>query len=745
MVKINAKVILFLSAISAVLSVFLAPVIFLLFMKMILSIKSLYTPLMFIDAFAAGYGALYIGAYFISFFVILCVPIVVSLLPKAEKQFGDAKFANRHEIFKNDLFGDSEGIIVGKFKGELLRYGGQQFVALGAPTRSGKGVGVVIPNLLCYRNSAVVQDIKQECFDYTSLYRQKIMGHKVFLFDPFSRRTHRYNPLGYIDLNGSNMDSELVDFGNIMYSVEGDPNTAFFNSLAQSLFIGLCLMYKDLTTNEEAKAFLIKNNIHIEFTLYGILSMSEGFRFRPGLERRMGGLDSEFEIFQKVKSMKDDSKFEEGQEITGFPDTYMFLDAMGWLTHKTQERLQTYFNIDSDNTRSGVMSSFNAPLLQYKADNMRFATSPGDRGAVGDFDFRDLRKEKTTIYVGITPDQLANAKSILNLFWQQLILVNTKELPQTHPELKYPVMLLMDEFTASGYLPTYEKGISFIAGYWLRSVMIYQAQSQLENKTPIGYGKEGAATLLTNHACQIYYTPREDADAAKLSKALGDKTIKVRSKSYGGKDGRVTGSENEAKRALMLPQEVKGISGEEELIFIEKVSPIRANKAFYYNDPYFYSRFVEISPSLQKHFGLSEQDVTDSFDLKYMDDKFLKREDVKIEDEKTKESISKPELLRKNFEKKSLAVQKREPKRGKMFKTFKYMRKGKIIAYERYFCMNKPLPQSVMEAAITKGETRIKVPFQSAHKEKIERLYEKMVNLMVSVKYVDFLADDDAA
>ena len=89
--------------------------------------------------------------------------LVLSLKTK-KSQFGEARFANNNEIKQMKLFND-KGIIIGKYKGKFLRFGGQQFVALGAPTRSGKGVGIVIPNLLEWVESAVVQDIKQECFD----------------------------------------------------------------------------------------------------------------------------------------------------------------------------------------------------------------------------------------------------------------------------------------------------------------------------------------------------------------------------------------------------------------------------------------------------------------------------------------------------------------------------------------------------------------------------------------------------
>ncbi|OCR84553.1 type IV secretory system conjugative DNA transfer family protein, partial [Campylobacter fetus] len=144
---------------------------------------------------------------------------------------------------------------------------------------------------------------------------------------------------------------------------------------------------------------------------------------------------------------------------------------------------------------------FNAPLTPFEGETLRLTTKTSD------FDLRDLRKKKTTIYIGITPDQLTNAKFILNIFWSQLILLNTKELPQKNKDLKYSCLLVMDEFTAPGQIPILQTAISFIAGFNLRLLMIYQSLSQLETPAPLGYGKEGAKTLLTNHACQIFYAP----------------------------------------------------------------------------------------------------------------------------------------------------------------------------------------------------------------------------------------------
>lgn len=519
----------------------------------------LFTVEALINNYPNAYKALGLSAL-ISFGIAAIVPFI----PQKESLFGKARFANPREVKKMNLYGD-KGIIIGKFQGKLLRFGGQQFVSLGAPTRSGKGVGIIIPNLLDWQDSAVVQDIKQECFDYTSRYRAEKLGEEVYLFNPFDRRTHRYNPLHYINMDGTNADGELTDLANILYPISSsNENSAFFNQLAQSLFIGLCYMCHDLLSTKKGLAFLKGNNLQCNFDLASILDLSSGFKFT--IQSSEGNL-----------------------EVSTFEETYKFLDEAGVLNKKATTRIKDYFSIDSDNTRSGVMSSFNAPLMMFRADNMRLATSGND------FDFRDLRKKKMTIYVGITPDQLANAKQILNLFWQQLILVNTKELPDQNPEIKHKVLLVMDEFTAPGYLPIYLKGVSFIAGYWLRSLIAYQAKSQLATPQPDGYGKDGAETLLTNHACQIFYTPRTVADSKEISEELGTKTVKNRSRNLGQGGG---GSESETSRALMLPQELRELPFEEEIVRIDNGKPIKCNKAFYYNDKYFVKKLKETSPTL---------------------------------------------------------------------------------------------------------------------------------------------------
>lgn len=91
------------------------------------------------------------------------------------------------------------GVIIGRYKGKLLRYIAPDFISMGVGTRAGKGAAMVIPNLLAWLFSVIVLDPKQECYKITSKFRQLIMGQKIYLLDPFSSKTHGFNPLFYID------------------------------------------------------------------------------------------------------------------------------------------------------------------------------------------------------------------------------------------------------------------------------------------------------------------------------------------------------------------------------------------------------------------------------------------------------------------------------------------------------------------------------------------------------------------
>lgn len=467
---------------------------------------------------------------------------------------GDARFATYMEIKKAGLVArDSydKTILVGQYKehgrNEYLCYGGYQFVMLAAPTRSGKGVGVVIPNCLNYSDSLVVLDIKLENFYKTAGFRAK-SGQEVYLFAPYDEceserqrgkpapmRTHRYNPLGYVS---SDPVDRIGDIDSIAQAFYNNPNSKdkFFDEQAKDLFRGITM--------------LVLETPGIPHTLGEVFRQSSGYG--KALPEHLN------EMIEKAKA-------------EGRPYSDECVAAIS--------RVCTL----SDNTFAGVKGSMQVPLMPWANARVDAATSAND------FDLRDVRKKRMTIYVGITPNKLAEAKNIINLFFDQLINLNTKTLPQQDKSLKYQCLMILDEFTAAGKINQIAQSISYQAGYNMRVLTIIQNKSQLEDV----YGKPGALTLMSNHALMIMYAPSPvvQSDANEYSEMLGYQTVKNTSHSRSfGKQGSRSDSTSDQKRALMLPQELKEMDMWEEIVSLEHTKPIRCGKIKYFEDPTFTAR-----------------------------------------------------------------------------------------------------------------------------------------------------------
>ncbi|SMB33192.1 Conjugal transfer protein (plasmid) [Sterolibacterium denitrificans] len=476
---------------------------------------------------------------------VLLAPALLFFAPAKQSLFGDARFAKKSEITKAGLFGE-KGIIVGKLGGRYLMFEGQQHAIISAPTRSGKGVGIVIPNLLNWPESVVILDIKQENWDITSAYRRNY-GQECYLFNPAAvdYRTHRYNPLSYISEDPNFRIDDVQKIGNMLFPDQ--PGTdVIWTATPRSLFLGVCL-------------YLLET---------------------PGKPVTLG------QVLRETLVNGDGSayfaKIINDRAAAGNP-----------LSGACVRGLNTYISIAAENTRSGIIGGFRSRLELWMNPLVDAATSAND------FDLRDVRKKRMSIYLGVTPDNLERMAPLLNLFFQQLIDLNTRELPNQNKAIKYTCMLLMDEFTAIGKIPILSKGISYIAGYWLRMMPIIQSPAQLVEV----YGKDAAQTFQTNHALQIIYPPKasETQTARDISEWLGYQTVKgisvSKSKSIFGKKT-PSESASDQRRALMLPQEITSLGKTRELVVMEDVPPILANKVLYFKDRAFVDRLKAVSARL---------------------------------------------------------------------------------------------------------------------------------------------------
>lgn len=460
---------------------------------------------------------------------------------------GAARFANTAEIRKAGLLDPKGGldktILVGKKNGRYLTYGGYQFVILAAPTRSGKGVGIVVPNCLNYSDSLVVLDIKGENFDITSGFRAK-HGQKVYLFAPFDEAgvTHRYNPLEYISDDPAQRLGDIDAIGTALYS-GGNQNDKFWSENAKDLFRGLCL-------------FVLERK-DLPKTFGEILRQASG-KGKPLKEY----------IFEELKKAQD----------TGHPFSNACIDCLNRVLS------------NSENTLAGIVATFGTPLLIFQNPRVDLATSAND------FDLREVRRERMSIYFKMPPNKLKEGSVLVNLFFDQLLNLNTRVLPSQDKTLKQQCLVLLDEMTSIGKVAMIAQAVSYMAVYNMRLLTIIQNKSQLEDV----YGKAGALTLLSNHALMVMYAPSPtvQSDAQEYSEMLGYETVKSRSRTSSMQSSSTSTSDQ--RRALMLPQEIRELSQTREIVSLENCKPILCDKIRYYEDPDFTCRAHLPPPSIPK-------------------------------------------------------------------------------------------------------------------------------------------------
>jgi len=484
-----------------------------------------------------------IGSYFVGFFVCLAIPfgMIMAYRRRDSDVYGKGRFANRADIEGEGLFAD-KGICLGRFAQDLMHLPGYEFVLLAAPTRTGKGVGFVIPNLLTFRESAVVLDIKGENYNLTSAFRRKHLGNEIFYFNPFSETTHRWNPLSYVSENPLFRVNDLRALAAIIFKTpeRGDP---FWSDSARNLFVGLALLVLET----------------------------------PRLPHTMG------EILRQASGKGKDTALYLREVITARQRTAQPL------SRECEDSINRFLN-GSEDTLKNILSTFTSALGVFSSPVTDKATSADD------FDLRNVRKRKMTVYIHIPAGEVTQAQFIINLFFSQLINENVKELPEQNPELKYQCLLMLDELTAAGKIEILAKGVGFMAGYNMRLALVIQNNSQLEST----YGKEDAHSIMDNMGVKIFYTPSQVKEAEEYSKMIGNITVVAQSTQHSNvgalNAGRYSKSETDTlvSRALMLPQELLQLDKEKELVHRSGIPIIMGNKIRYYKDDYFKRRFTAV-------------------------------------------------------------------------------------------------------------------------------------------------------
>ena len=451
------------------------------------------------------------------------------LLKQKPPLHGAARFAKEGEIRRAGFRADN-GIVVGKKGGKFLTFGGSEHCIVEAPTRSGKGVGIVIPNLLSWQASVVVLDVKRENWDATAGFRQKF-GQAVYLFNPTDPegRTARYNPLGYIDR--TDPDQVVIELQKIatMLFVAPERGEPFWTDSARTAFVGV-------------GAYLAVADLPFTIgSIYRLMTTGDtrGY-FRKVLD------DRALDLSQGCRNALAD------------------------------------FTSGADNTFAGIVQTVTSKLSLWLNPRVDAATEESD------FDLRELRTKPMSIYLGVSPDELDRVAPLYNLLFQQLIDLNVRDLPDSETPLQ--VLVILDEFARIGRAQVIASAFSYVAGYGIRLLPVIQSRSQLRAV----YGEHVANEIVANCGVEVAFTPKELRVANELSERIGyvGQESVTKSLTIHGILANRSKSMSDQRRALLLPQELMQFPDGELLLLRGGVPPIHGDKIRFYADGLFRSRVM---------------------------------------------------------------------------------------------------------------------------------------------------------
>jgi len=471
---------------------------------------------------------------FISIAVAIGMSVWRAREAKNVETYGSARWATPAEVKGAGLLGP-DGVVLGKLGRDYLRHDGPEHVLCFAPTRSGKGVGLVVPSLLSWPGSAIVHDIKGENWELTSGFRAR--HGRVLLFDPTNAASTAYNPL----LEVRRGEWEVRDVQNVA-DVLVDPEGSLdrrnhWEKTSHSLLVGAILhvLYaEEDKTLAGVAGFLSDPKRPIETTLQAMMTT-------PHLG-------------------------------PGGPHPVVASTARELLNK-------------SDNERSGVLSTAMSFLGLYRDPVVAQVTRRCDWRITDLID----GDRPATLYLVVPPSDISRTKPLIRLVLNQIGRRLTEDLHAKNR--RHRVLLMLDEFPALGRLDFFESALAFMAGYGLKAFLIAQSLNQIEK----AYGANNS--ILDNCHVRVSFATNDERTAKRVSDALGTATEMRAMKNYAGHRlspwlGHLMVSRSETARPLLTPGEVMQLPPADEIIMIAGVPPIRAKKARYFEDKRFTERVL---------------------------------------------------------------------------------------------------------------------------------------------------------
>jgi type IV secretion system protein VirD4 len=426
--------------------------------------------------------------------------------------------------------------------GRLITHDGPEHVIVFAPTRSGKGIGTVIPTLLNWRASALIYDIKKELWTLTSGYRRQFS--RCWRFEPIARDSIRFNPLLEIR-RGDGEVRDVQNIADILVDPEGSSEKRdHWKTSASTLLVGSIL--------------------HIVY--------AEKDKSLSGVARFLSNPASPImETFQRMLSTR---------HLTEGP-------------HPVVAQCAREMMDKSDNELAGIVSTAKSFLNLYNDPLIERNTSASD------FRISDLMngEDPVSLYLVVPPSDIDRTRPLIRLMLNQIGRRLTERMEfGDKPAYRHRLLFLLDEFPSLGKLSFFQTQLAYLAGYGIKAYLIAQSLNQLQAV----YGQDNS--ILDNCHVRMTYTALDDRTAKRISDLIGQMTHTKLQRSYsgGGFFRNVNDSEQEHARALLTPDEILRLPYEDAILLVGGIPPYRARKLMYYLDPRFKEHTKRTPPDSER-------------------------------------------------------------------------------------------------------------------------------------------------
>ena len=421
---------------------------------------------------------------------------------------------------------------------KVIRHDGPEHVLINAPSRSGKGVSVIVPTLLNWGSSVIVMDIKGENWALTSGFRSKFSY--AICFNPTTMTSAKWNPLMEIR-KGEREVSDVQNVADILVDPDGSGKTkSHWEKTGHALLVATILhvLYaeQDKTLSGVAQ-FLADPNRTILETLHYMMSTHH----------------KDGKVHPVVSSA-------------------------------AREMLNK-----SENELSGVLSTAMSFLGLYRDPIVARNTSSCD------FRIEDLMNadKPVSLYLVVPPSDISRLASLNRLMLNMILRrLTEKQIGAGGMPHKHRLLCLLDEFPSFGCMDFFKTSLGFLAGYGIKCMLICQSYNNIYEL----YGEKNS--IFDNCHIRATMAPNDNKTANEISMSLGQKTVKRFQTNFTGRRlalwlSNISVASQESPRNLLNADEVQKLPEDQIIIMIAKTYPVLASKVFYFRDEPYISRCLK--------------------------------------------------------------------------------------------------------------------------------------------------------